>query len=107
MRVFSTGIDMQASEKFTSKSVLRKHTTYSVLDKEFRMYGADKCRSVFTLSTRITRVSVDHALSPLLTSHSNFLSIDYDNIIATINIGRIACFVLALDNMSNLASHTA
>jgi hypothetical protein len=38
MRVFITGINMQASEKFASESVLREHTTYSVLDQALRMF---------------------------------------------------------------------
>src|SRR5690348_7020705 len=107
MRMFSACINMKASEKLVSESCFRKHATNSPLDQTLRVFCAKHCRSMLSLSAVITRVSEDRAICPLLASHSNFFSVDYDNMISAVNMGRVACLVLTADNFCYLTSHTA
>src|SRR5262245_43303189 len=105
--MLSSCINMQASVQLTTQSVLWQHTFYSMLYQSFRVLLTNDDRCVLALTTRKTRVCKQNTVSPLFTSHFDFLSIDHDYMIATVYVRRIAGFVLAANDFRNLASHTA
>lgn len=107
MRVLRSGIYVQASVKLATQSVLGKHTAYGMFDKTLRVLLADHSRCMLALSTRITGVSEDYAACPFLAGHSYLFSIDYDDVIAAINVRRVARLVFATDDARYLAGNTA
>lgn len=107
MRMSSSGVNVKASEKLATDPVLWQHAAYSVLDQSFRMLCFDHIGSRFFLATIITRVSEDHAISPLLAGHLYLFSINNYNMISTIYMGRIARLMLAADYHGYLTRYAA
>src|SRR5688572_5169647 len=86
VRMFSAGINVQASVQFTTESVFGKHAAYSVLDQTLRVLFANHGRRVLTLTTRIAGVCKEHASGPFLARHAHFLSVDDNNVITAIHV---------------------
>lgn len=106
MGVLSASIYMQASEEFTSQSVLREHTAYRMFDEAFRMLLTNDGGRMLTLSSRITRVRKDNAIGPFLSGHSHFLRVDHDDVVTAVSVRLVACLMLAADDAGHLACHT-
>jgi hypothetical protein len=53
MRMLCSGINMKTSEKFTPKSVLRKHTTNGMLNQTLGMLRTDQGRGMLALTAWI------------------------------------------------------
>lgn len=77
-----------------------------MLDQPFRMLGPDHLGGMFLLTSRVTGVSENDPVGPLLTGHLYLVSIDDDYMITAIHMGCISWFVFAANYPGNLTGQT-
>jgi hypothetical protein len=90
-----------------TKAVLRKHTLYGYFYNLVWAASYEALCSFGTLTTWIASVGHVFLILHLIAGKDNLAAIDYDNVIAAVEVRRIICLVLATEYVSNPGSHTA
>ena len=105
--VLRSGEDVQVVDELVAETVFGEHSldhfaeqTVSALFKHLR-------GSHFALSAGEACVAYIDAAVPLVACHTDFVGIDNDNIVTTIDIGCEIGFVLATKELGNLRAHAA
>ena len=96
----------RSSDHLTCQSVLWQHAFYSVLNDALWICVKKLTCSPRTKTTHVTRVLVILLLIQLVTSQHDFVCIDDDNIITTINVWCVSWFVLTAKYGSNASCQT-
>src|SRR3989339_1475522 len=97
MRVFSSCIYTQVSELPAAQWPARKHALDSLLDNTLRMIARKYLTFAATFNTsRVSCVPVENVLLRLVAGKTDFLGIDYNNVIAAIDMrGKLRLFLAA------------
>lgn len=95
MLVIRSFINVKITEDGIAKACLWEHAFHCVLDDEYRFLFEKILYGSHALTTRITCVVYVNLLVHFVAGEDYFLGIDYDDIIATITVGSIACLPLS------------
>ena len=115
MWMLATIVDANILQQLSAQTVLGKHTLDS-LDKQWvhtllevlleRLLLKHQWGSK-ALSTGIACVTHILLVSPLVAGEHDFVSIDYDHVVATVHVRSVAWFVLASQDFRNLRAQAA
>ena len=104
MWMLCTLIHVQLLVHGTSQFVLRQHTFDGVLQQTLWVLLKHYASGYLSLAACVASVvSVNH-LVHLLASKGNFLTVDDDDVVATVHVRSVARFVLATQDVGNLAA---
>ncbi|CAM4128188.1 hypothetical protein SHAQ108633_14850 [Shewanella aquimarina] len=95
MVVLCASVNFQFTVHGTSQRTLWQHTFYCFLDNHFWLMILQLIKSNLLDTTWETRMRVVSLSCCFVTSYSYFLSIDNDDVIASINVRSVFCLMLA------------
>ena len=109
MLVFASGVNIQVAQQFSSQTVFGKHTFYYSLQQFFfTVRFLHQCgRSNFSLTTGITCIAQVNFIVPLVSGKFNFVCVNDNHIITTVNMRGKASFVLSSQQFRNFRTETA
>ncbi len=107
MRVVWTGIDMQVAEKLVAQSVFGEHASDGVFNNLDGVLGEHFSRSRETLSAGISGVAHVNLVGHFLAGKSDFVRIDDDDIVTTIEMRGVIRFCLASEDACDGGSQSA
>ena len=107
VRVLRAGVDLELLELLTAKGVLREHSCNCLLHGLLRLGGKQLGVRGSLQTARETRVAVCKLLLALASSQRNLVSVDDDDVIATISVGREGGLVLPTEQGGDLAGQAA
>ena len=94
-------VNVKVSELLVTETCLREHTLDCSPDEFCRSLGEDFARCGETLSSWISSVACVHTVGHLLALESNFLGVDYDNIVTAIHVRSESWLVLTAEDKGN------
>ena len=114
MGVVGTIVNVHVFNDGTAHAVFGKHTFhhfceegvvagFDVLVERFLHHDFGSSRA---LSAGIAGVREVFTVSPLLACQTNFVGVDDDDVVATLDVGRVAGFVFAAKNEGNFCTKT-
>ena len=106
MRVSSARIDFQLTVHVTTQRVLRQHAFDRGLDHTLRGLGNQLLEADFLDAARETGVGVVHFVRTLGTSNTYLLGVDYDDVVAGVNVRGVFRFVLATQTARDFSGQT-
>ena len=101
-----TCIDMQIAEDLAAKTVLGEHAADGPANEFCRPLLEDLLGGRETLPARISGVTGVHAIGHFLAAEGHLLCIDYDDVIAAINVGGEAGLGLATEDKGHAGGET-
>ena len=107
MGMLGTCIHVEVAVQGVAKTVFRKHTTDGVFEHALGMGGEDLGRGGLALATGVTSVTLINLVGHFLTGEDDFLSIDDDNIVTTVDVWGEARFGLASQDVGHAGSQTS
>ena len=106
MLVFCTCINIHVFQDFCTQTILRQHTLNYFTEQTIRTLCHQISRSIFNLSTGISGISQINTIVHLVTRHNDFVCIDDNNVITTINVRSIIGFVLTAQKLCYFCTKT-
>ncbi|EJX09186.1 ATPase [gut metagenome] len=107
VRVFGAGIDLELLDHGVAKRSLREHTLDSDFESAARMLGLHFSESRFVDATRVAGMTVVRLLTSLFSAELQLVSVDNDDKVTRVNVGREFGLVLAAEAQSDFAGKTA
>src|SRR6476620_5023615 len=102
-----TCINEQLLVHLATEPVLWQHTFHCSFDDHFGSALQEVFGNFFFTSTRITCIVVVNFFIHFVAGEFDFVCVDHDNEVATVNVRGVVCFVLAAQNCSNTSTHTS
>ena len=102
----TANVDLKFSKHFPTKWSAGQHTFNSRLDNALRRFLNQLVKSNILQTTGITGVRVISFLCGLVASHTNFLRVNHNDVIAGINVGSIFWFMLTAQACCNFHCQT-
>src|ERR1043166_541295 len=107
MRMFAACVCKKVAEDLSAKFVMRQHASdgvlYNIGGPTFQQFLC----SFVTKTTRITRIELVLLLIQLVAGETDFVGVDDDYVVATINMRGKAGFVLASQDVRHFAGKTS
>ena len=101
MRMLRTCINIQVINELVAKTSLREHPLNGPPYKFSRPFTKNLCRCGEALSARMTGVTDIHTIGHLLASESHLFGVDYDDIVAAVDVRGESRLGLATEDKSN------
>ena len=99
MLVLSSLINVHVVQQLCTQTVLRQHTFYYFTEQTVATFLQKISRSILDLSTGISGISQINTIVPLVTSQNDFVCIDDDYIITTVNVRSEIGFLLTAQKL--------
>ena len=84
--MLSSLINVHVVQQLCTQTVLRQHTFYYFTEQTVATFLQKISRSILDLSTGISGISQINTIVPLVTSQNDFVCIDDDYVITTVNV---------------------
>ena len=104
MRMLCTCIYVQILDNLVAKTILGKHTLNHLAKEELGTLSHEVGSGLFALSAGVTGMTQINASGQFVAGKNHFVSIDNDNIVATILIRSERRFVLAAQKLGNFGA---
>ena len=107
MLVFGAGIYIEVAEQLVAQTILGQHAFHHFTEEAILTLGHKACGSYLALSAGISGVTQINAIVPFVASQNDFVGIDNDNVVSTINVRSEVGFVLASEQLSDLRAQAS
>ena len=107
MLVISALIHVQVAQQLRAQTILGQHALYYLTEQTVGALLHERARRVLNLSTGITGVSQINTIVPLVTRQNDFVCVDDNYVITTVNVRSVIGFVFAAQELRYLRAQTA
>ena len=102
MLVISALIHVQVAQQLRAQTILGQHALYYLTEQTVGALLHERARRVLNLSTGITGVSQINTIVPLVTRQNDFVCVDDNYVITTVNVRSVIGFVFAAQELRYL-----
>ena len=97
-------VNIQITQQFGTQTILGQHTLYYFTEQTVCALGQKVSRRIRDLSTGISGISQINTIVPLITSQNDFLCVDDNYVITTVNVRSEIGFVLTTQKLRYLCA---
>ena len=106
MIMLCTCVNAEFLEHFCAERVLGKHALNCLVHCEFGFFRHQFLVLDFLESADVTGVIAIVLIFEFVARENDFVAVDYDNVVAAVDVGSVLWFIFALQDSSNLRSET-